>query len=182
MNSKTRKRIWPVSLVMALAIIGMIAAVALSNNPGAAQAQGICDTASGATLQALIDAGVCQDDSTTTDSEEGICDTASGATLQALIDSGVCQDDSGDGMLAAGDMITSDSSSGGGAPEFKVVIRSLPMDLAVGSSIVLYLEDDYQEPDTIPASSVYFVAGWGPRPPKSNRKRRPGVHHHCAEN
>ena len=110
MNSKTRKRIWPVSLVMALAIIGMMAAVALSNNPGAAQAQGICDTASGATLQALIDAGVCQDDSTTTDAdaEEGICDTASGATLQALIDSGVCQDDSGDGMLAAGDgdMIT----------------------------------------------------------------------------
>ena len=160
MNSKTRKRIWPVSLVMALAIIGMMAAVALSNNPGAAQAQGICDTASGATLQALIDAGVCQDDSTTTDAdaEEGICDTATGATLQALIDSGVCQDDSGDGMLAAGDKITSDSSSGGGAPEFKVVIRSLPMDLAVGSSIVLYLEDDYQEPDTIPASSVYFVA------------------------
>ena len=59
---------------------------------------------------------------------------------------------------ATGDMITSDSSSGGGAPEFKVVIDSLPNDLAVGSSIVLYLEDDYQEPATIPASSVYFVA------------------------
>ena len=55
-------------------------------------------------------------------------------------------------------MITSDSSSGGGAPEFQVVIDSLPMTLPVGSSIVLYLEDDYQEPATIPASSVYFVA------------------------
>ena len=59
MNSKTRKRIWPVSLVMALAFIGMMAAVVLSTNPGMAQAQGLCDTASGATLQALIDAGVC---------------------------------------------------------------------------------------------------------------------------
>ena len=28
----------------------------------------------------------------------------------------------------------------------------------MGSSVVLYLEDDYQEPDSIPASSVYFVA------------------------
>ena len=56
------------------------------------------------------------------------------------------------------DKITSDSSSGGGAPEFQVVIESLPRSLAVGSSIVLYLEDDYQEPATIPASSVYFVA------------------------
>ena len=54
--------------------------------------------------------------------------------------------------------ITSDSSSGGGAPELKVVIDSLPNVLAVGSSIVLYLEDDYEEPETIPASSVYFVA------------------------
>ena len=59
------------------------------------------------------------------------------------------------------DMIMSDSTSGGGAPEFKVVIDSLPNDLAVGSSIVLYLEDDYQEPDTIPTSSVYFVATGG---------------------
>ena len=56
-------------------------------------------------------------------------------------------------------MITSDSTSGGAAPELKVVIDSLPEGgLAVGSSIVLYLEDDYQEPETIPASSVYFVA------------------------
>ena len=64
----------------------------------------------------------------------------------------------GTDMPAAGYMITSDSTSGGGAPEFKVVIASLSRDLAVGSSIVLYLEDDYQEPETIPATSVYFVA------------------------
>ena len=156
MNSKTRKRIWPVSLVMALAFIGMMAAVVLSTNPGMAQAQGLCDTASGATLQALIDAGVCTADGSSTDQdEEGLCDTASGATLQGLIDAGVCMGD----PSSSGSTITSDSTSGGAAPELKVVIDSLPtVGLAVGSSIVLYLEDDYQEPATIPASSVYFVA------------------------
>ena len=55
-------------------------------------------------------------------------------------------------------VITSDSSTGGGAPELKVVIDNLASDLPVGSSVVLYLEDDYQEPSSIPASSVYFVA------------------------
>ena len=54
--------------------------------------------------------------------------------------------------------IVSDSTSGGGAPQFTVAIGSLGTNLPVGSSIVLYLEDDYQEPDSIPASSVYFVA------------------------
>ena len=54
--------------------------------------------------------------------------------------------------------IVSDSTSGGGAPQFTVTIGSLGTNLPVGSSIVLYLEDDYQEPDSIPASSVYFVA------------------------
>ena len=35
------------------------------------------------------------------------------------------------------------------------------MDLAVGSSIVLYLEDDFAEPDSIPMTSVYLVAEGG---------------------
>ena len=157
MNSKTRKRIWPVSLVMALAVIGMMAVIALSTNPGMAQAQGLCDTASGATLQALIDSGVCPDTSGGGGDDAGLCDTATGDTLQALIDSGVCMADMAD-VATVGDKIESDSSSGGAAPEFQVVIDSLPMNLAVGSSIVLYLEDDYQEPSTIPAGSVYFVA------------------------
>ena len=54
--------------------------------------------------------------------------------------------------------IESDSTSGGGSPQFTVTIPDLSTDLPVGSSIVLYLEDDFQEPDSIPASSVYFVA------------------------
>ena len=54
--------------------------------------------------------------------------------------------------------IESDSTSGGGAPQFTVTIPDLTTALPVGSSIVLYLEDNFQEPDSIPASSVYFVA------------------------
>ena len=54
--------------------------------------------------------------------------------------------------------IASDSTSGGGAPQFTVTIPDLTTALPVGSSIVLYLEDNFQEPPSIPASSVYFVA------------------------
>ena len=61
-------------------------------------------------------------------------------------------------MVAAGDMVKSSSSTGSGAPEIKLIIESLPNDMSVGSSIVLYLEDDFQEPDSIPAGSVYLVA------------------------
>ena len=59
------------------------------------------------------------------------------------------------------DMIMSDSTSGGGAPQIELTIAELGMDLSVGSSIVLYLEDDFQEPDSIPMSSVYLVAEGG---------------------
>ena len=39
MSNKTRKRIWPVSLVMSIAIVGALAAfLVLATNPGASQA------------------------------------------------------------------------------------------------------------------------------------------------
>ena len=41
MRNKTRKHIWPVSLVMSIAIIGALAAfLVLANNPGATMAHG----------------------------------------------------------------------------------------------------------------------------------------------
>ena len=44
MTTQTRKRIWPVSLMMSLAIIGGLAAlVVLAANPGATQAHGASD-------------------------------------------------------------------------------------------------------------------------------------------
>ena len=58
--------------------------------------------------------------------------------------------------------VTADGKMGGrtssGASEIQLTIDALPMDMSVGSSIVLYLEDDFQQPASIPASSVYLVA------------------------
>ena len=143
MSKKTRKHIWPVSLVMSIAIVGALAAfIVLATNPGSSSAHGgtphdCSDLGPGA--QGVHDAFAAPDD-------PKCSDTGDTGTTDPV-------------TPAAGYMITSDSSSGGGAPELKVVMDSLPADgLAVGSSIVLYLEDDYQEPATIPASSVYFVA------------------------
>ena len=131
MSDKTRKHIWPVSLITALAIVAVLALMAATVwMPGSAQAQGGPPNPFVTPMPGTTPAGPTNPFAT----------PAPGTTR-------------------TGDMITSDSTSGGAAPEFKVVIDSLPADgLAVGSSIVLYLEDDYQEPATIPASSVYFVA------------------------
>ena len=76
--------------------------------------------------------------------------------------------------VAAGDMIKSDSKTASGSPELKLTIASLGMDLAVGSSIVVYLEDDFAEPDSVPMSSVYLVAegGTGKVPDKTGNGSR----------
>ena len=153
MSIKTRKHMRAVSLVMSIAIVGVLAAfLVLASNPGPTQAQDDrCATASGDALELLRDLGFCTADTSDT-AQDAECATASGDALELLRDLGFC-------TAGGGAMIRSDSTSGGSAPEFKVVIDSLPAaGLAVGSSIVLYLEDDYQEPATIPASSVYFVA------------------------
>ena len=155
MSIKTRKHMRAVSLVMSIAIVGVLAAfLVLAANPGPTQAQDDrCAAASGDALELLRELGLCTADTAgTSDAAQDVeCATASGDALELLRELGLC--------TAGGGMIRSDSTSGGAAPEFKVVIDSLPADgLAVGSSIVLYLEDDYQEPATIPASSVYFVA------------------------
>ena len=135
MRNKARKHIWPVSLAMSLALVGALAVVALAlAGSNTAQAHGPCDL------------------NTMTVGEFAECVATRGDETHTH------ETDPAPVTTATGDMIKSDSTSGGGAPEFQVVIGSLDRNLAVGSSIVLYLEDDYQEPATIPASSVYFVA------------------------
>ncbi len=54
--------------------------------------------------------------------------------------------------------IASDSSTSGGAPKLTVKLNNLDAPLSVGSRVALFLEDDFQVPDAIPASSIYFVA------------------------
>ena len=149
MKKGNRKYFRLLATAMSLAVVGMLATfVALAAQPEPASAQGLCD---GPLAPFLAEcAGVAPPPT-----DPGTPTTPTTPTTP---------------MVAAGDMITSDSSSGGSAPEFQVVIDSLPTNLAVGSSIVLYLEDDYQEPETIPASSVYFVAS-PPSPQTGNGAR-----------
>ena len=150
MKKGNRKHVRLLAMAMSLAVVGMLAAfIALAAQPAPAFAQDLCD----GPLAPILPQ--CDDGSTPPPPPTG-----PGTTPTP--DPGTTPD--------AGDMITSDSSSGGSAPEFQVVIDSLPTDLAVGSSIVLYLEDDYQEPATIPASSVYFVAS-PPSPQTGNGAR-----------
>ena len=130
MSNKTRKHIWPVSLASVLGIAVMLAVMAaVVWSPGLAQAQGGPDNPFG---------------TPPTGGEDG------GPTNPF-------QPTDGSGGVA-GDTITSDSTTSSGSPELKLTIASLPMDMAVGSSIVLYLEDDFQEPDSIPMTSVYLAA------------------------
>ena len=49
-----------------------------------------------------------------------------------------------------------DSTSGSGGVNITIKVESLKADVPIGSSIVLYLEDDYQVPSSIPASSIIF--------------------------
>ena len=134
MSNKTRKHIWPVSLVMAIGIIGALAAfLVLAGTPGPTQAQDdVCATATGDALELLQAIGLCPMDEVDEEDMEQV--------------------------ITPGDVVVSDSSSGSGSPEIRLTILSLARDMPVGSSIVLYLEDDFQEPDSIPASSAYLVA------------------------
>ena len=207
MSTKTRKRIWPVSIAAVIGVVVMLAVLATVTLPaGTAQAQpadpgdptavtGLSAVAADTTVTLSWTAAVqgafaissheVEQQATGASSWDSVADDlAANATsyqvtgltagtsynfrvravagLQGQFEGPwamVSASTTGGIMMSAtGDMITSDSSSGGGAPEFQVVIESLPVNLAVGSSIVLYLEDDYQEPETILASSVYFVA------------------------
>lgn len=63
MKAVTRNRWWPA----ALAVAGVLAAFAALTAPGrdTAEAQGLCDTATGEALRHLIAAGVCAEPSPT---------------------------------------------------------------------------------------------------------------------
>ena len=131
MNSKTRMHIPPGVLIAALGVVAMLALMAVMVwSTGPAQAQtGPINPFATPTPTPTMDPGA-----TTTVPPVAPADA----------------------------MVTADGKTGGrtssGSSELQLTIRSLPDDMSVGSSIVLYLEDDFAEPDSIPASSVYLVA------------------------
>ena len=59
----------------------------------------------------------------------------------------------------AGDVtVNSSSTSGSATVELKLTMKVPAGGVPVGGAFVLYLEDDFQEPDSISASDVYFVS------------------------
>ena len=122
------------AFVLALGIISVLAIMAaFAVQPGATQAQGDpCDGPFGSLLTE------CQNGT-----PPGTTPTPPGTPPPP--------------MDAAGGMITSSSTSGSATVELKLVVK-LPEDVPVGGAFVLYLEDDYQELDSISASDVYFVS------------------------
>ena len=143
MTNKTRKRLWPVSLVMAVAVVGVVAAfLMMASSPTNTQAH---DGVTGPTH--CDDLGfigkIAHDEDPDNDH-----DCATGPQAQPPDDI--------DPM--PGDVtVESSSTSGSGSVELKLTVK-LTQDVPVGGAFVLYLEDDFQEPESISASDVYFVS------------------------
>ena len=140
MTSKTRKRLAPVALLMAVAVIGAVAvAIALvGGSPQSVQAHG--------------DSGGPND-----------CDTAIGRQLHdALFPNDPCPTPTPGPTEPpttpepAGD-VTADgwSSSSNGSDHVTIIVRNAGT-LDIDDSFVLVLEDDFSVPDSIPSGAIYF--------------------------
>ena len=148
MSNKTRKYIWPVSLAMSLALIGALAALVAFGTvgPQPAVAHGPCNDLLSAdpTLSELGAFADCVDEGGDLTHTHGPGDDTP-LPMSADLDG------------ETGSAVSS-STSGSATVEIKLQINKLRMNVPVGGSIVLYLEDDFQEPDSISASDVYFVS------------------------
>ncbi len=197
MSNKTRKRIWPVSLVTALGVVAMLAVLAVAAlTPEAAQAQ--APVAGPANLQATVDSaseislswspGLGQ---TSYELERKAGNDPAFSSVSATIagastsytDTGLMEGTqytyrvrgvnsvgpspwSNEVMATTQTVpppvtgpaatIVSSSTTGGASVKLTLTIES-PGALVAGSSVVLYLEDDFQVPDDIDPRDVYFV-------------------------
>ena len=150
MSKLTSKHRMPKAFVLALGIVSVLAILAaFAVQPSVTQAQGVdCDTNPFAAFLAECQNGT---PTTTPDPDPG---TTPAPTPDPMDDGTACG--------SAADACTkSDSTSGSGSPEIQLIIERLAEPVQVGSSIVLYLEDDYAEPSSISASSVYLVVTRG---------------------
>ena len=156
MSNKTRKRFSPMLLVMSLAVVGVLAAfIALAAQPGTSEAHGPGDHASLPALRGGMIRPAAGESMTTLTrllGEDGCPGTGNGTGNG---------NGNGNGMMTTGAMIESSSTSASVAVQLKLTILDLPMDLEGGSSVVLYLEDDFKVPDNIDRDTVYFTAKGG---------------------
>ena len=138
MSNKTRKHIWPMSLVMSIAIIGAVAAfLVLAANPGDTNAHG--EWVDGA-------------DHCPAEADEIAHDLG---TFDHTCTTGPDDMDDDDDQMT-GDAFSTGSTSASASIEVKVTIYSLPMAAEAGSSVEVYLEDDFQV-DSIDRDTVYFT-------------------------
>ncbi len=145
MTNKTRKRLWPVSLAMAIAVVGMMAAfLMVASSPTNTQAH---DGASGSThcddLSALGEIAHDGDPDNDHDCATGPTDTGNGGTTDPQTGS-------------EGDKIVTGSTSASATLKLVLTIDELDADTRAGSSVELFLEDDFQVPDSIDRDDVYF--------------------------
>ena len=152
MSNKTRKHIWPVSLVMSIAIIGALAAfIVLAGNPGSTEAhRGGTDHAAAC---AAMDANARAIHNTLASATGGTPCPDPGDTTTGTGGTG------GDTGITQLDAVEVVSDSASKDSDIIVTIPDVPAGgLASGSSIVVYLEDEFSVPESVPASSIYFVA------------------------
>ncbi len=129
MKGTTRKHSWPVSLAMMIAVVGMLAAfVALAALPGVSSAQGGPPAPP------------------PPPGSGGTPPTGAEPPEPPAPPKAPVEDD-----------ITSSSVSASAGVKLTLRIGSLPEGAVAGSSVVLYLEDDYKVPDSIDRSTVYFT-------------------------
>ena len=160
MNSKTRKHIWPMSLVMSIAIIGALAAsLVLTSNPGVTGAHGgdqdpHCSTVPADRIAHDVAAEIAG--TTNADGSAHTCDNPGTGTGTGNGNG----NGNGNGGSDPGAMLKSSSSTGSAGVKLTLTIE-LDENLNSGSWVELYLEDDYQEPGDISTADVIFSATGG---------------------
>ena len=173
MKNTIRKHGWPVMLVAALAVVAMLAAfVTLTALPGASQAQGPDNPFGGQGGPSNPFATPTPTPTPTTAPAGTPVPGASPtptqvqptATRPAATPVPASTPDVPDG-------IESSSTSANAGVKLTLTIGNLPMVMRGGSSIELYLEDDFKVPDTIDRGSVYFTVTNPPTDETGNGSR-----------
>ena len=127
MKGTTRKHSWPVSLAMMFAVVGMLAAfVALAALPGVSSAQAPPPPPAPPGTGGTPPTGATPPPPPTAPKPP------------------------------AKDEIDNSSTSASAGIELQLTIGSMPENAVAGSSVELYLEDDFQVPDSIDRDTVYF--------------------------
>ena len=150
MSNKTRKRIWPGALVLSIAIVGVLAAfLVLANNPGYIMAHGdseitgSCDELDGITRE-LHDL-----QHTLASTDPCPADTAPMPSVTVTGTPAPGEPQMVDGTTAGDPPVKVKSTTASGSDDITINIAELGMPMPPGSSVVLYLRDEFALPDSI---------------------------------